>query len=266
MDINHFIEKTYPLLKSEGNKKQKTLYFKTNTKKILPGQFYMLHYEGDQKPFSVSHFKDGVLGITIEDRGRVSGKMINAGIGDYFGLTGPLGSAFTTGGTVNPLLIGGGIGSAPVYYLAMFLIENNIRPRVLLGARNRDHLIYAEGLKKICDLELYTDDGTLGEKGFVTKNLDSILEKNNFDRLYLCGPEIMMKIVLDRVSDNFKSIEVSMERYMKCGLGICGSCVLDDIGLRVCREGPVFDYHSILKKSGEFGNYHRNKDGIKEKI
>ena len=93
-NISEKIERSYPICKIEGNKKQKTIYFKIGKRDILPGQFFMLNYNLSQKPFSVSYYNNGIIGFTIEDRGETSCKMINSKIGEYVGLIGPLGNFF----------------------------------------------------------------------------------------------------------------------------------------------------------------------------
>jgi len=262
MHFENLIEKSYPLIKIEGNNKQKTLYFKIGKKEVFPGQFFMIQNKSGQKPISVSYYDYNVIGFTVEDRGGCSNNMINSKPGDYFGLTGPLGTYFITDSIKCPLLIGGGIGTAPIFFLANHLSKLNIQTDVFFGARSREFLEYSLLLKnkKNINLNIYTDDGSEGKKGFVTKDIDDYLQ-NEYDSLFLCGPEVMMKAVLDKVKGIINNVQISMERYMKCGVGLCGSCVLDDIGLRVCSEGPVFD-HTAIEGSKEFGSYHRDKNGI----
>ncbi|MBN2545048.1 MAG: dihydroorotate dehydrogenase electron transfer subunit [Spirochaetes bacterium] len=264
--IENFIETSYPLFKIEGNSKQKTLYFKIGKKDIFPGQFYMLQHKSGQKPISVSYYDYDIIGFTIEDRGGCSNQMINSKPGDYFGLTGPLGTFFKIDAIKYPLLIGGGIGTAPIFFLANHLSKLNIQTDVFFGARSREFLDYTFEMKnkKNINLNIYTDDGSEGKKGFVTKDIDDHFEKE-YDSLFMCGPEVMMKIVLDKVKHIIDNVQISMERYMKCGVGLCGTCVLDDIGLRVCTEGPVFD-SKVIEISREFGVYHRDKNGIIKKL
>jgi len=267
IDVTAKIEKSYPLDKIIGNKYQKTLFFKYENEIILPGQFFMLNYMGSQKPFSVFFYDSNLIGFTIEDRGECTNKMLSAKNGDYFGLTGPLGKGFEINDHESYLLIGGGIGTAPLNYLALFLVSNNKQVDVHFGAKTSDNLDYCQPLLGIasCKMTFYTDDGSTGEKGFVTKNIEKILENKKYDSVCICGPEIMMKNAVDIVKNKVDNIQISMERYMKCGLGICGSCVLDDVGLRVCEDGPVFSYNKALKNCKEFGNYHRNENGIIQK-
>ncbi len=257
------IEKSYPLIDIKGNNDQKTLFFKIGKKEVLPGQFFMLNYRVSQRPFSVSHYDGDIIGFTIQNRGKCSKLMIDAEIGEYFGLTGPLGSFFKTENRTNVVLIGGGIGIAPIYFLANYLKNKDIKMTILFGAKSIRELEFTfnSGL----NISYYTDNGSYGKKGFVTIDLEQIIKENNYDSLYLCGPEKMMVKVIEIAKNKIKEIQLSMERYMKCGLGLCGSCVLDDIGLRVCEEGPVFSYFDNIINCKEFGNYHRDQYGRIEK-
>ncbi len=254
-NIDNYIEKSFRLLKSVGDSTQKTLFFEIGERKICPGQFFMLNYLG-QKPISVSHYDGNIVGFTIQNRGECTEKMINANINDYFGLIGPLGNKFSTDNVNSALIIGGGIGIAPLYFLANNLIKQKKDVDIIFGARTKGLLEFTLDIKDRVDY--FTDDGSFGKKGFVTEPLTSLTK--DYDLLYLCGPEKMMKRALDIAPSNINKIELSMERYMKCGVGICGSCVLDDIGARVCADGPVFSKEEILA-SKEFGLYHRDGNG-----
>lgn len=267
-DFLNKIEKSHPVYKIEGNEKQKTIYFKIGKQNILPGQFYMLSYNISQKPFSVSYYNNGVVGFTIEDRGETSKKMINTAVGDYFGLTGPLGSNFKLNNYEKFLIIGGGIGIAPLLYLSNYIIKKRKKADILFGGKDKNILEFTKNIKKTNNLtiNIYSEDGSIGDKGLVTKDLDTFINKKKYDSACICGPEIMMNIVIDKIKAKIKNIQVCMERYMKCGLGICGTCSLDYTGDRVCVEGPVFQYNESLINCKEFGNYHRNCNGIIEKF
>lgn len=262
-DIKNKIEKSYNLIDIKGNEIQKTLFFNIGKKEILPGQFFMLNYNISQRPFSVSHYDGNIIGFTIMDRGECSKNMLQANIGDYFGLTGPLGSYFKIKSEKSVLLVGGGIGIAPIYFLANSFKNKNIKIDILFGARNIKNFEFSFDLD--LNVSYYTDDGSYGKKGFVTMDLEDIIGRNNYDALYLCGPEKMMVKVIEIAKKRIKNIQLSMERYMKCGVGLCGSCVLDDIGLRVCEEGPVFSYFDTIINCKEFGVYHRDQYGRIEK-
>ena len=272
------IEKTYPIIKIEDHNtdnQQKTFFFnieediKTNKINVLPGQFYMLRTKLGQKPISVSHFDGKVIGFTVLKRGNVTADLIdNAQIGTYVGLTGPLGNTFDiSANDENILIIGGGVGIAPVYNLTKYVLEKtDIKATALLGARTNSLSAFAQDLPRQNDKfesRFYTDDDSGENQGFVTKDLEEIFSKQKFDSVYMCGPEKMMVIAAQQMRklQSDIRIRISMERYMKCGIGLCGSCVLDDIGLRVCADGPVFDYN-VLVKSKEFGKYHRDSHGV----
>lgn len=273
-----FIEKTYPIMKIEnfgtGNL-QKTFFFdieddiKEHNMHIRPGQFYMLRTKLGQKPISVSHFDGKIIGFTILKRGNVTNDIVdNAKIGTYVGLVGPLGNYFELSeNDKNIIIIGGGVGIAPVYNLAKYsLNKSNVKITALFGARTAVLSAFAQDLPrkaKNFESRFYTDDDSGENHGFVTKDLDEIFSDQKFDSAYLCGPEKMMIFASEqmrRLQPEIR-IRISMERYMKCGIGLCGSCVLDDIGLRVCADGPIFDY-DVLKRSQEFGKYHRDSHGI----
>lgn len=270
MDISK-IEYTLPVIRITGNNDQKTLFFQNKDNiRVLPGQFYMLNYKVNQKPFSVSHCNDNEIGFTIMKRGKITDEMISVKEGDFFGLTGPLGNSFTIGKENKYLLIGGGVGAAPIFYLSKYLNNLGIQNDSLYGARTHVYLDFINNETKNTHQHInnkfYTEDGSIGKKGFVSLELEEILKNGNYTHAALCGPEIMMKVTADIISKFDKSIniELSMERYMKCGLGICGSCVMDGIGKRICADGTVFPYETIIQ-SGEFANYHRNSGGVIEK-
>lgn len=276
IDLKNMIENSYTLTKKTGNNFRKILYFKIEKTKILPGQFYMLNYYGCQKPFSVSSYREfndnfAEISFIIEDRGECSKKMIYAKEGDYFGLTGPLGNGFEIEKFNDFLLISGGIGIATILFLANYLLLNNKNVTLLIGERTKENIIYDYELNNLINskklnLIIYTDDDSMGNKGFVTKDLNTIIKEKNFDSACICGPEIMMNIAIGIIKQKIPIIQICMERYMKCGFGLCGSCVLDDIGLRVCVEGPVLNYNETLINCKEFSNYHRNSYGIIEKF
>jgi dihydroorotate dehydrogenase electron transfer subunit len=263
------IEKSFPLIKIEKNKSRGILQFNIGEKNICPGQFFMINYKLNQKPVSVYDFENGIISFLIESRGESTKAMIDAKNGDFFGLTGPLGNHFLTEDHKKFLLIAGGVGVAPVLFLAKELNKKNSDYILLIGEKTKENIIYQKEFEKLKlnEIIVYTDDGSFGKKGFPTEELNALLDENRFDSACICGPEIMMKIAIEKIIQKSEvNIQVCMERYMKCGIGLCGSCVLDDIGLRVCADGSVFDYEKTLKASKEFGNYKRDKSGVIEKL
>ena len=221
-----------------------------------PGQFVMVWVPGvDEVPMALSSDKS----ITVQKVGDATGAMFNLHAGDTLGIRGPFGNGFTKGEKM--LAIAGGVGAAPLLPLA----RADCIMTMLLGARTEKELLFVDLLDECTDVVIATDDGTFGQKGFVTTLLDD-LNLGQYDRIAVCGPEVMMRSVLAIMDDKgiAARTEFSLHRYMKCGVGICGSCCIDPSGMRVCRDGPVFT-GELLKKS-EFGHYMRDASGRKKKI
>jgi dihydroorotate dehydrogenase electron transfer subunit len=158
------------------------------------------------------------------------------------------------------LIIGGGIGIAPLRYLAHRLADENISFTSLFGALSQDELIFHKDFEKISTCYFTTDDGSFGKKGRVTDILAEIIEKHNIKYIYAAGPEVMYLPLLKIINSYNMSYEISFERYMKCGIGICGQCTLDGSGIRVCLEGPVLK-NDLVEQISEIGSVHRDASG-----
>lgn len=218
-----------------------------------PGQFVMVWIRGvDEIPMALSYDN----AITVQKVGPATSALFKLEKGDSIGIRGPFGKGFKVIGD-NALLIAGGVGSAPLSPFAEILKSSGAKVTTLLGARTKEELVFRERFEASGKVIVATDDGSFGKKGFVTQLLD---EQQDYDQIYCCGPEIMMKKVLDKVRP--EKAQFSLHRYIKCGIGICGACCVD--GLRVCKDGPVFT-GDVLKKS-EFGAYTRNECGEKVRI
>ena len=139
------------------------------------------------------------------------------------------------------------------------LIDKLKNPLIIYGARSKNHLIYLKRYKKN-NLEIATDDGSSGFKGFNTVLLEKALKEIKIKQVYTCGPEVMMEKVFNICKKNKVECEASLERYMSCGFGVCGKCMVDD--QIVCVDGPVFTSKQLLKMP-EFGNSARLKSGRK---
>jgi dihydroorotate dehydrogenase electron transfer subunit len=221
-----------------------------------PGQFVMVWVPGvDEIPMALSSANS----ITVQKAGDATGAMFELEAGASLGIRGPFGNGFTQGERM--LVIAGGVGAAPLLPLA----RSDCVMTMLLGARTEKELLFVDQLDESTDVIIATDDGTLGQHGFVTDLIKDI-SLAAYDRIAVCGPEPMMRAVLSTIDSLGFSpkTEFSLHRYMKCGAGICGSCCIDPDGLRVCRDGPVFSGEQ-LKKS-EFGHYSRDASGRKKNI
>lgn len=221
-----------------------------------PGQFVMVWVpDTDEIPMALSSDHS----ITVQNVGDATAALFALEPGSQLGIRGPFGNGFSNGDRV--LAIAGGVGAAPLLPLA----RADRVMTFLLGARTESELLFVDQLDECTDLQIATDDGSLGIRGFVISLLDD-LNLGAYDRIAVCGPEPMMRAVLLKMVEVGieKKCELSLHRYMKCGEGVCGSCCIDPSGLRVCRDGPVFSGDTIY--GGEFGAYKRDASGRKKNV
>ena len=157
-----------------------------------------------------------------------------------------MGKGFTLVENQNVILIGGGVGNAPLYYLAKELKRLNNTIHFIYGARSEPYMYEIEKFKEMSDnMVIATDDGSAGKKGTVIDVLHDIIDSEEFSYIYTCGPTVMMEAV---VKESKKiPVEVSLENYFGCGIGLCVGCTVEtDSGLRrACVNGPVFDGHRL---------------------
>lgn len=224
-----------------------------------PGQFVMVWIPGvDEIPMALS----APNAISVQRVGDATEALFSLSAGDTLGIRGPFGTWFPDEGEV--LAICGGIGAAPLLHLARTDRINTF----LLGARTEEEVPFVEVLDECTNLLIATDDGSLGFGGMVTDLVrdHNLVNLDTFDVICTCGPEPMMRVVLSLLKE--KDIAergfFSLHRYMKCGIGVCGSCCIDPEGFRVCREGPVFRGDTLLES--EFGRYARDASGQKRII
>ncbi len=227
-----------------------------------PGQFIMVWNFKDEKPMSISYInrEEEEIGISVKNIGPFTGDIHKLDAGDLLGLRGPYGHGFDIPSGKKILAIGGGVGMAPIAAFTDEAIKNN-DVDVVCAAVNKDELLFEDRLKNSgANVYNVTDDGSSGFKGFATDRTIDLLKSNTYDSAVVCGPEVMMKPIYDILEENNIDAEYSLERYMKCAIGICGQCCVDSTGWRVCKEGPVFDNDS-LKLITEFGKYRRTPSG-----
>ncbi len=203
-----------------------------------PGQFVMAWLPRvDEKPFSLTD-SDPVT-LAVVEVGPFTARMQRLQPGDALYLRGPFGRGFSLAGE-RPLLVGGGSGAAALAFLARRLREAGRPATAILGARTASELLLADRFTALgAGLLLCTDDGSAGERGLVTDALARLLGRGAHDRVYACGPAPMLERVAELCRACGVPGEVSREAYMRCGLGICGSCDCGG-GQLVCRDGPVF--------------------------
>lgn len=204
-----------------------------------PGQFLMVWIPDlDEKPFGIAN--SNPLTLSVANVGPFSSKIHSLKEGDFLSFRGPIGTSFNLKNEKKIILVAGGYGVVPLYFLAKSASENKIKCTVILGAKTKEDLVYANYFENLkCKVVLCTDDGSCGEKGFVTNYLDILLKSEKFDKLFSCGPNQMMKQVGKICNTYNLPFEFSLEAYMKCGMGICGTCVIGN--KLVCKDGPVFN-------------------------
>jgi len=227
-----------------------------------PGQFVMAWIPGyDEKPFGIVKM-DGKFMITVAAVGDSTKALHKMKPSSKIGFRGPYGSHFTLSDSKKPIaLVAGGYGMASLAILVDEAVKRGKQVHLFLGARNKDELLYLKWAKKIgLSLHLSTDDGSAGFKGYNTDLFAKEVVQIKPEKVYIVGPEIMeVKVVKTCYAKNIP-FEVSLERYMKCGFGICGQCCVDPTGWRMCVEGPVLNQDQ-LKQVTEFGKYHRSPSG-----
>ena len=255
----------------------KTITFKTDGNP-RPGQFIMVWVPGvDEIPMSVSGFReDGIWSITVKEVGECTEALYNLKVGDLIGVRGPFGNYFNLpeDNAIVPFLIGGGVGSAPLKFLASELEKHEIKSILIEGAREKQELLYVQELgnlqNSLTKIFFCTDDGSYGESGTASEVFIEIFEvfsKENDVKIevFTCGPEKMMYRIFEYCEKIKIPVQASLERIMRCGCGLCGLCSLDPLGLLVCKDGPVFD-SKILRNLEDFGKYKRDFTGKKIEI
>lgn len=221
---------------------------------MLSGQFVEVRVDGSpntflRRPISINFVdrEKNELWLLIATVGDGTRQLAKLHPGDLLNCILPLGNGFCAeGGPSVPLLIGGGVGVAPLLYLGAELAKNAIAPTFLLGARTKNDLLLLDEFKKYGRVLITTEDGSEGEKGFVTNH--SLLQQERFDHIFTCGPTPMMKAVARYAKQADIPCEVSLENLMACGLGACLCCVEKTVdgNLCVCKDGPVFNINQLL--------------------
>ena len=245
----------------------RTLYFSDDVmSNVLPGQFAMVWIPGvNELPMSVMISKEtGKAAFTVRKHGLASTGLFNIKSGEKIGIRGPYGNAFDIK-EGNLLLVGGGTGLVP-----MMRLLTHVKPTdnvtLLIGAKSQEEVFFESLANELLKnnphkVIVCTDDGSYGEKGFVTDIVEKLVNESHFDGVYTCGPEKMMYKTVQSAHSKGIFVQASLERMMKCGVGICGSCCVgEDL---VCKDGTIFDGNH-LSQNKEFGFTHRNKAGILE--
>ncbi len=213
---------------------------------VLPGQFVQVRVDGSpstylRRPISIHDVDpaNNEISLLVQMVGEGTRHLAATAVGNRINLVLPLGNGYTLPSkNEKVLLVGGGIGIAPLFYLAKSM---DVKPTFLLGGKKASDIVRLDAYRAVGETFVTTEDGSLGEKGMVT--MHSIWKERKFDKIYVCGPKRMMMAVADIAKANDVWCEVSLEHMMACGLGACLCCVEDTVegNLCVCKEGPVFN-------------------------
>jgi len=223
---------------------------------VLPGQFVHLRVSSGtdvllRRPFSIHRAYDDRVEILYQILGAGTLRMAEKPVGDEtMDLVGPLGHGWSAPeGLAHVLLVAGGLGAAPLGMLAERLAERGVAVTVAQGAPTVTRLVARELFERVARrVEVATDDGSAGERGFVTGPVERLLDSERFDVVYTCGPEAMQRAIARLALSKGVSCQVSLERLMACGVGACLSCTVSTTqGLkRACVDGPVFNAEEVV--------------------
>lgn len=220
----------------------------------------------DEIPLSILDVaEDRAVSVAVKKAGEATEALHRMRVGDLVGVRGPFGNSFTEKeGRI--LMVGGGTGVAPLWFLAERLSPDAEKLFLVMGAKTENELLFIDGLKKMLigrnrQLVATTEDGSCGITGLCTEPLNRLLAKEKFDMVYTCGPEPMMRKVFELAEKHEVNFEASLERLMRCAIGLCGSCVIGKY--RVCRDGPIFTSKQLEEVEAEFGTSKRDFDGTR---
>lgn len=215
---------------------------------VKAGQFISIYCDGLtlRRPFSVYSNNEGRIGVLFKERGQGTKYIKSLKVGDFIDVAGPFGNSFEIQNKKS-LLIGAGIGAAPISYLKSKLDEQNIQNYFACGFLNDKEVPKGMRIDKIC-----TDDGSVGEKGSVLNYLGLLINEFKPEMVYACGPHIVLKKVAELGENYGIETQVAMEKVMACGIGVCRGCVIDIkkdgkvANATVCKDGPVFKGSEVV--------------------
>lgn len=246
-------------LKVIGNKRLNNDFFilelsgDTKIPDFKPGQFAQVRVDGSpetflRRPISIHDvdYEKNTFKLLIQIAGAGTKTLSGLEDGDILNLVYPLGNSFSLPvKNEQVLLVGGGCGIAPLLFLGRYLKSNGIAPDILLGFRNSARIIEFEEYLELGNVFVTTEDGSMGEKGYVTSH--SVFSTRQYNRIYCCGPDTMMKAIASYCRPRNIICEVSLENLMACGIGACLCCIVDTVNGNICTciDGPVFNIKDL---------------------
>lgn len=222
---------------------------------LYPGQFVNVEIKNSpetflRRPFSIFQYNkpENTISLIVKILGRGSKKLTEVVVGNELSLILPLGKSFTLPDeNERILLVGGGSGVAPLLFLAKQSGLPSDKVDILLGAKTVNDHIDVNEYQRYATLHFSTEDGSLGDPGYVTQHTVFVNQLNNYDKIYACGPDGMMRAVAKAAQIASIFCEVSLENLMACGFGVCLCCIEPTVdgNLCVCTEGPVFNINKL---------------------
>jgi len=235
-----------------------------------PGQFAMIWIPNtDEVPMSLSTLnpKKSQAGITVERVGKATNALHKMKADDTIGIRGPFGNSYTLPDTGKIMIVGGGTGVSSLTPLAEKLTRQKTEITFIMGAKTKSALLFHTRIHRLLSeakdqLMVTTEDGTQGQKGVATAPAEKLLDHGDkFNMIYTCGPEKMMHTMFLLAEKFHTPFEASLERFMRCAIGICGTCVIGKY--RVCKDGPVFSGKQLREVKNEFGQWRKGFNGRK---
>ncbi len=231
-----------------------------------PGQFVMAWAPGvDEVPMSISKTTElDEVSITVEALGEASSALCEKKVGEEIGVMGPLGRGFTLH-RGRLAMVAGGMGVVPLAFLVERVVDRSSHISFILGARTSDKLVFVSRLEAALskvggNLIVITDDGSMGRRGTAVEALGALLAAGRTDFLYTSGPDAMVAKVFKLADAHVVPVEASLQAYVKCAIGLCGSCCIGPY--LVCKDGPVFSGVE-LKQMPELGLFRRDATGAR---
>lgn len=245
-----------------------TIYFKDElVRTAKPGQYIMVWVPGeDEVPMSISTIEqNGLSSITVRKVGPTTEILDSITPGVKLGIRGPYGNNYELKGK-KPLIVAGGSGAASLLPLVRGFLRNDVKPTFILGGRSHDQLLFEDTLVDLLKEKLVvsTDDGSMGYSGYASGYAALLMAENEYDHVYTCGPELMMAKVFYEAEKHNIPIQASLERYVKCSVGLCGNCAVGPY--RVCKDGPIFDTEMLTEIREEFGISQMDATGTKVRV
>ncbi len=263
------------LLNVKSIEKLGSLYVKIDLEKdsefppSKPGQYVMaMTRDSEEIPLSVFNHINGEISLLIKKVGYSSSKFFELNEGDKILIRGPYGNSFKTFNHRNILMVSGGSGLAPLHFLACKRRKLNLNQDILLGFKSLSETININSFKNHFKRIIYfTDNGSHGEKGVPTDKLGAFIETKRYSLVVASGPEEMLYKTWKICREKKINAQFSLERHIKCSLGLCGSCIIEGNGkaYRICVEGPVFSVKD-LEGLEDFGKLKFDETGRKSPI